>query len=223
MADVEEDEHGEGSTLDTESEHEMAPPRQRPRLTMDPPIPAAANTQASAEQPQALAEPQQPTAPTALDQGRVAEASQDPSAVPDDEDELSLPSQEPNEEPPAATTTPHTPAGESQPRLDPATAALYEPALAETFQQQRLRINRQETLSFAPFRHRRTHGPAPYDDTANTSHVSAEQPNIPQPPAEQLAGQGFYLENLDTAALPTGWHMDMATCSSMIVSRTTGS
>ncbi|CAK9047473.1 Uncharacterized protein SCF082_LOCUS26587 [Durusdinium trenchii] len=53
-----------------------------------------------------------------------------------------------------------------QGRLDPATAALYEPAPAETFQQQRLRINRQETLSFAPFRHRRTHGPAPYDDTA---------------------------------------------------------
>ena len=40
LADVEEDEHGEGSALDTESEHEMAPPRQRPRLTMDPPMPA---------------------------------------------------------------------------------------------------------------------------------------------------------------------------------------
>ena len=106
LADVEEDEHGEGSTLDTESEHEMAPPRQRPRLTMDPPIPAAADVQAPAE-PQALEAPQQPTAPNALDQGPVAEAFQEPPAVPDDEDGLPLPSQEPREEPPAATTTPH--------------------------------------------------------------------------------------------------------------------
>ena len=106
LADVEEDEHGEGSTLDTESEHEMAPPRQRPRLTMDPPIPAAADVQAPAE-PQALEAPQQRTAPTALDQGPVAEAFQEPPAVPDDEDGLPLPSQEPREEPPAATTTPH--------------------------------------------------------------------------------------------------------------------
>ena len=62
-------------------------------------------------------------------------------------------------------------------------------------------------ISFAPFRHRRTHGPAPYDDTT-TSHTNAEQPSLPQTPAEQLAGQGFYLENLDTAVLPSGWHMD---------------
>ena len=37
LMDVEEDEHGESENLHSDSDHEMAPPRQRPRLSMAPP------------------------------------------------------------------------------------------------------------------------------------------------------------------------------------------
>ena len=57
---------------------------------------------------------------------------------------------EPGAEPTAPT--PHAP--QATPSLDPATAALYEPVDAESFQERRNRFNRQETLSFGPWRHR---------------------------------------------------------------------
>ena len=48
-------------------------------------------------------------------------------------------SDEPSEEPPTRSGVP-TPKASTRPALDPATAALYEPAGPETFQQQRLRL-----------------------------------------------------------------------------------
>ena len=215
LADVEEDEHGQGSSIESGSEHEMTPPRQRPRLMLDSQPTVTTNSAEAAPQIEATTPPtvttnsaeaasSQAVAPAAQEQGPETEAPMSPPPVPGDTDGWSEPSQEPSEEPPIRTTRPPTPSAQPRPTLDPATAELYESAPAETFQQQRLRFNRQETLSFAPFRHRRTHGANPYPD----STAAADQPATPQQPPEQLAGQGFYLENLDTTSLPHGWHMD---------------
>ena len=124
---------------------------------------------------------------------------------------LSEPSQEPSEEPPVApsmppTPVPQPPATQSQPTLDPATAALYESQPAETFQQQRLRFNRQETLSFAPFRRRHQHGQPPYPTAESTEATEAHVPPLPAP--EQLDGQAFFIENLGAKSLPSGWRVD---------------
>ena len=212
LADVEEDEHGQGSSINSGSEHEMTPPRQRPRLMLDSQPTVTTNSAEAAPQIEATTPPtvttnsaeaasSQAVAPAAQEQGPETEATTSPPPVPGDIDGWSEPSQEPSEEPRIRTTRPPTPSAQPRPTLDPATAELYESAPAETFQQQRLRFNRQETLSFAPFRHRRTHGANPYPD----STAAADQPAAPQQPPEQLAGQGFYLENLDTTH---GWHMD---------------
>ena len=137
--------------------------------------------------------PDQPVAPAAQEQGPDAEATMSPPPVPGDIDGLSELSQEPSEEPPIRTTRPHTPSAQQRPTLDPATAELYESAPAETFQQQRHRFNR------------RAHGASPCPEPTTTTESN---PNLPQLPPEQLAGQGFYLENLDTTSFPHGWHMD---------------
>ena len=210
LADVEDDEQGEGTQLDTESEHEMTPPRRRPRLSMDPP-PAPSEAPPASPPPDEPA-PAQSVAPTALEEGPAAEATTSLPPVPGDDDEvISEPSQEPSEEPPVAPSMPSTPAPrppttQPQPTLDPATAALYESQPAETFQQQRLRFNRQETLSFAPFRRRPQHGQPPYPTAESTGATEAHAPPLPAP--EQLDGQAFFIENLDAKSLPSGWRVD---------------
>ena len=184
LADVEEDEHGQGSSIDTDSEHEMTPPRQRPRLMLDSQTTVTTNSAEAVPQAEATA-PDQPVAPAAQEQGPDAEAAMSPPPVPGDIDGLSELSQEPSEEPPIRTTRPHTPSAQQRPTLDPATAELYESAPAETFQQQRHRFNRQETheLSFAPFRHRRAHGASPCPEPTT---ITESNPDLPQQPPEQL-------------------------------------
>ena len=205
----------DGDLMD-DSDHEMAPPRQRPRLLpplpvstampdtvvdedytpTSPPsaaatptaaaavVPAAADTAAAETQPQATASVELPHVPSTLDS-------------------LS----EPSEEPPIPSTgaTPHAPlpptadSASDPPPLDPRTAALYKaPSRPETFQERRARINQQETLSFAPVRQRSMSTVAPYDpSTRPTSSTD-----------DAITGRAFYLEDLDTSALPSGWHMD---------------
>ena len=80
------------------------------------------------------------------------------------------------------------------PTLDPATAALYEPAGPETFEQRRRRIDRQETLQL-----NRPFGPAP-----NPLRHSAERS---EPYAESFA-QTFEIEDAEVAQLPPGWSVD---------------
>ena len=102
---------------------------------------------------------------------------------------------EPSEEPPAQSTavTPHAP-----PPLDPQTATLYHtPSHAETFEERRARFNKQETLSFAPVRHRTTEAVGPYPVSRPTSSTD-----------DALTGQVFYIEDIDTTLLPSGWHVD---------------
>lgn len=135
---------------------------------------------------------------------------------------LSQISQGPSEEPPipSGQPTPHaaaaTPAIAVAPALDPQTAALYETAGPETFQQRRLRFNQQETLSFAPWRtrHQRQHtpyGPAPEHEhasqTAAAAEASATQTARPTT-GEQPPGHAFQVEDLDPQLLPEGWHVD---------------
>ena len=71
LADVEDDEHGEASGLESLSEHEMAPPRQRPRLSISMPDPDT--SQESPEPPPDLA-----PAPSVQHE---APPAQDPSAA----------------------------------------------------------------------------------------------------------------------------------------------
>lgn len=92
------------------------------------------------------------------------------------------------------------------PQLDPTTAALYETAGAETFQEKRLRFSQQETLSFAPWRTRCPARPDRYE---------ASQPALPAPsPPATLTHQGaegedgFSVEGLDATQLPEGWQID---------------
>ena len=114
----------------------------------------------------------------------------------------------PSEEPPAhnphTPTTPNQPRGDDAssrpPQLDPVTAGLYEQVDGETFEQRRLRLNRQETMSFAPVRVRARADIAPYPST------SPEQP--PPPSTEDLAGQAYYLDDIGSNMLPSGWTMD---------------
>ena len=211
---MEEDEHGEGEHLDSESEHEMAPPRRRARLTVEP-------STAPSTGPMALEAPEAPAAPSATpapngDPGVPGtsdyeptepgnEPVTEPAGIPIGSD-ASL--AEPSEEPPVPSARPTptpTPKAATRPALDPATASLYEPAGPETFQQQRLRLNRQETLSFAPWRNRRDPPVGPYPAqapaTANTSTADR--------PSEGTAlDHGFTVSDIDVSQLPQGWRMD---------------
>ena len=232
LAEIESDDQHDDPDGDVmeDSDHEMAPPRQRPRLLLPdapqpdapeapPPVAAGEYTPTSpansavaqlaeqmAEQQAAQAEQNTTTSTAAAaDTNNPGATATDPEMLPRVPSELD-PVSEPSEEPPAqsAQPTPHAsrPLAEERPQLDPATAALYEPQQAETFTQRRARLNRQETLSFAPWRTRPAHAAiAPY----NAEHSSS----APTPPAtDDLAGQAFYLDDLDTKTLPTGWKMD---------------
>ena len=90
-------------------------------------------------------------------------------AVPEDEIPPTPPLLEPSGEPSPREATSAAPAVP----LDPVTASLYEKVDTEDFQKQRLRVDRQETLSFAPWRSKTTassstttvgaHGAGPYE------------------------------------------------------------
>lgn len=113
------------------------------------------------------------------------------------------------------------------PALDSVTVELYEHVDGESFEQRRLRLNKQETISFAPLRHRTGTEVAPYP---------APDPATPTPPStEDLAGQAFHVDDVDTKVLPSGWTMDehgylqltdrttdffVAACTSTICQRT---
>ena len=121
---------------------------------------------------------------------------------------------EPSEEPPAQTAS-QTPADflhnsgqqrvdnvaspSTTPALDSITAELYEPAVGESFEQRRLRLNRQETISFAPLRHHPRTEVAPYP---------IPEPAASAPSTDDLAGQAFHVDDIDTKMLPAGWTMD---------------
>ena len=210
LMDVEEDEHGESENLHSESDHEMAPPRQRLRLSMAPP-------EASADSPTPDGEPGQPAAPPPAPEApsgepTPADTAQTPAAVPIPPSEISL--SEPSEEPPAlsAAPTPHgappqgvLPNSTAQvPQLDPATAALYETAGPETFEQRRRRFSQQETLSFAPWRTNRPALPEPYMTAPPPATTPAESANMTYQDTEH----GFNVEGLDASQLPTGWQVD---------------
>ena len=74
--------------------------------------------------------------------------------------------------------------------------------------------DRQETLSFAPWRtrHQQPHtpyGPAPDNTSHTTAAAAAQATQTATPPAgEQLPGQAFQVEDLDPKLLPAGWHVD---------------
>ena len=73
--------------------------------------------------------------------------------------------------------------------LDPVTSEAYRtPVAPETFEQQRLRLDKQETLSFGPRRPRHHEQPSPYA----------------KPPRE-TGEMVFEVQDIDTATLPHGW------------------
>ena len=159
------------------------PPQSEPAIT--PPNASAPGAPEASSAVAPMDDEYTPTSPAASQTAAAAEpaaadtaaAETEPHATADTNDLPRVPSEllsisEPSEEPPAAQSTPHstvapmstTNAERAQPpTLDPHTASLYEPIDAETFQQRRLRFNRQETMSFAPLRPRHSAETAPYD------------------------------------------------------------
>ena len=81
--------------------------------------------------------------------------------------------------------------------LDSQTAERYvQPPIGETFQQQRLRVDRQETMSFGPSRSSsRHHGDTPYV----------------KPPAEELADMAFQVDDVQDDGLPADWRFEPET------------
>ena len=207
LDDVEDDEEVEDPNGNLEeSDHDMSPPLRRPRLM--PPVPEPVVPEEDDYSPEARHDgdsavvPRDPELPDAELDVSPAGIDEVPRLVSTGPAE-SVP--EPNEEPPAvneplsSAVHPEVPA---RPRsmLDPQTAALYEPADAEDegFQQRRLRFERQETLSFGPWRTR--------PSTTSTS----TGPYVPEPPPEDVASveHMFFLEDMDCTQLPRGWHME---------------
>ena len=85
---------------------------------------------------------------------------------------------------PEPPTVPHTPV-----HLAPVTSEVFRaPPGPETFQQQRLRLDRQQTLSFGPQRARHHDQPSPYE----------------KPPGEAVE-MAFDVQDLDQTQLPSGW------------------
>ena len=207
LIDVEDDEHGEAEHLESESDHEMSPPRRRARLSVD-------STPVTASEPPAPTTPTAPEAPGAVpipgrDPGAPGTSDYEPTETGNDPapeaadvpvaSDASL--AEPSEEPPVPSARPTpspTPKAATRPALDPETASLYEPAGPETFQQQRLRMNRQETLSFAPWRNRRGPPVEPYP---------AQQPSTATE-ASSTIDHGFTVDDIDVSQLPQGWYVD---------------
>ena len=77
------------------------------------------------------------------------------------------------------------------PALDSQTAERYAQPIGETFQQQRLRVDRQETMSFGPSRPTlRPHDAMPYSRPSAT---------------EDLADVAFHVEDIQDDGLPSDW------------------
>ena len=77
--------------------------------------------------------------------------------------------------------------------LDPATSARFQVLQQETFEQQRLRIDRQETLSFGPNR------------TPHGGNLSSPYSRPPQEDAGELANMAFHVEDIEQDGLPGDW------------------
>ena len=219
LDDVESDEQmddPDGELAD--SEHEMSPPSRRPRLL--PPVPEPllnpdVDVPGSVEySPDELPlAPPTTTADETTVENQILEEVPEIAADPPETLPRMVTSSEPAAEqdpegrsPSVArspmATVPSPALAENRPQLDPATAALYEPANAEDegFRQRRLRFERQETLSFGPWR------------TPNRPAPSEAGPYNPGPGVaaddEGLFTQMFQIDDMDVTQIPLGWHME---------------
>ena len=115
---------------------------------------------------------------------------------------------EPGAEPMVPTPRgPHPPVA-----LDPTTAALYQPVEAESFRERRNRFNRQETVSFGPWRtapprsaalyELSDHELAPPPSSATTGPDTAGQGTSDD---AALMSQAFVIDDLVAHCLPRGW------------------
>ena len=169
-----------------------------------------------------------PTSPTALMAPPLVEQEQT-MAVPPAEHAaqipvpLSLPtspasrrsrSQPPSVAEPGAEPAVPTPHHGEQPsaELDPETAALYEPVDGESFQERRNRFNRQETISFGPWRHQGRRDSTPYETADHPRSLSTSEP-LSSPQAEQdpdaaLLSQAFTISEITANCLPKGWNFE---------------
>eukprot|EP00438_Fugacium_kawagutii_P009740 Skav214264 [mRNA] locus=scaffold1877:74991:79319:+ [translate_table: standard] len=97
--------------------------------------------------------------------------------------------------------------------LDPATAALYEPAnVDENFGAHRLRIDQQETMLFGPIRRGSRHTDTPYSARSPMSTKPPEgNPSSVEPSTESFS-QVFNVEFVEATTLPEGWSVDADGC-----------
>ena len=100
-------------------------------------------------------------------------------------------------EEPSAEVFPPTPMADAEPsalpELDPATSARFQVPQQETFEQQRLRVDRQETLSFGPSRNQSSHPEvSPYA-------------RPPADDAEFFADMAFQVDDVAPDDLPGDW------------------
>ena len=126
-----------------------------------------------------------------------------------------------------ATIPTMTPTG-----LDPSFSSLYEMAGPESFHQQRLRLDRQETYSFGPSREPRQRINQPYPTPTTMERSQPSQPSnttttplatVPQPEPssepqsaadipvldkEELYSQAFEVQEVSENDVPLGWRLD---------------
>ena len=102
-----------------------------------------------------------------------------------------------NTEEPSVKVFPPTPMSDAEPsalpKLDPATSARFQVPQQETFEQQRLRVDRQETLSFGPSR-----------NPLNHPQVSPYA-RPPADDAELFADMAFQVDDVAPDDLPGDW------------------
>ena len=226
----------EGDPVDLLDDEEVPePPLRRPRLTFEDPsdeplmIPEAGNGEsfspglADEDYSPSLA----PASPTLL-----APPATVPVPVDDMDLELDLHSPtgdgahprasstsdepEPSQEPSAPPTRLPSPSGRQIPfgplNLDSTTASLYERVDVEDFSVRRRRFDQQETLPFAPARHRgQDQRPGPYRSSSSTvpSTTSADAPNAPQnDDLKEILDEALMVEELDPQGIPEGWQLD---------------
>ena len=217
LDDLDDDEMSDGAGDDDD---DLQPPRQRRRLE-GPALPV----QGLPALP-GLGDPDGGPRTPGYSPGTPVDENAPTEVVPSDDDAIlvdqdaaaHLPVPEPDElEPGQEPSVPPTPAlaAASRPALtlDPETAALYEPAPDETFNQMRRRFDAQESSLFGPMR-RRHRLPAPYEEPHRAPRSSQPpqpaEPSLPQQPTEEQAlfNHAFTVTDLDATELPQGWHVD---------------
>ena len=217
LDDLDDDEMSDGAGDDDD---DLQPPRQRRRL--DGP---ALSVQGLPALP-GLGDPDGGPRTPGYSPGTPVDENAPTEVVPSDDDAIlvdqdaaaHLPVPEPDElEPGQEPSVPPTPAlaAASRPALtlDPETAALYEPAPDETFNQMRRRFDAQESSLFGPMR-RRHRLPAPYEEPhrapRSSQPLQPAEPSLPQQPTEEQAlfNHAFTVTDLDATELPQGWHVD---------------